>query len=111
METNCLSSPGIDQRGLTGASDLEDPVEDSPQGSHEQEDDANGVADAAGLWECGTAASGVADVLHHEVRTDDQGDDVGVDAPSVRDQNCRGGHDEEDEGSGQFQITWKAPSK
>lgn len=31
------------------ATDLEDVLEESPQGSHEQENDTNGVADTAGF--------------------------------------------------------------
>lgn len=109
METICINF--LRSRVTSGviceacASALEVPVEDSPQGSYEQENDANGVADTAGFWECGTAASSVANVLNQEVSTDDHGNDVSVDASSVRNQYRRSGDHEENERSGQLQIT------
>lgn len=83
---------------------LEEIVEDCPQGSHEQEDDANGVADTARFGKRGTESSVVHDVLNQEVPADDQGDDIRPQASSVVNEHSRCGHDQEDEGSWQLQI-------
>lgn len=84
---------------------LEEVLEDHPHRGHEQQNDADGVANATGLAERLTEASGVLDVLGQQETADAQGDDVTEDGTPHIHNMAWGGDDEKNEGSGQLKIT------
>jgi len=84
---------------------LDDVLEQSPRGSHEQEQDSKAVGSALSLPEGATETAGVVGVLEQQVGTDQERDDVGDDVAPHVDDRLGGGDNQQDEGDGELQVT------